>query len=418
MSERFRIAVVGGGAAGLSAAYVLGRRHEVTLFEKEPALGGHVRTVTIASGEDAGATLEMGFTILNDRNYQVLHRLLARLGIDGISPSDMSFGYESIPAGIRYAINFRGDDRATNLDDSPLGPLLAPALRFCRVAPRDLRSGFLAGKSFGEYCRERNFSPDLIEHYLAPLGAASWSLGPESILDFPAETYVGFFDHHGLYGFDEGPEWQYIEGGAARYVRAIAGGFTGHLELGVRDLRVARDAEGVTVRVAGRAPARFDYLVLATHADQALALVVDPSTDERRLLGAWSYRPNHCVLHTDASAMPADKSAWASWSFKRERAGEPCAITYHLNRIQRRSAFKRQYFLSHNRNQIPREHVIAEASFRHPAFTLESLATQRQIRALNGTRRTYYAGSYLGYGFHEDAVQSGAAVAEAFGLSL
>jgi predicted NAD/FAD-binding protein len=409
------IAVIGGGAAGLSAAYVLQRRHAVTVFEREPQLGGHVHTVELD-----GAALDMGFTILNDRNYPTMHRLLAQLGID-VRASDMSFGYESEPAGLRYAINWRAEDPfavPAAAGDSPLGALLAPALRFCRAAPRDLRAGLLVGKTLGEYCRERNFAPALVEHYLAPLGAASWSLAPESILAFPAETYVGFFDHHGLYGFEAGPQWQTIPGGANRYVRAITDGFSGRFELAVRELQVGRDDDGVTVTAAGRPPARFDAVVIATHADEALGVLREPTTDERRLLGAWTYRENHCVLHTDSRAMPAERSAWASWNVKQTAAGGPSTITYHLNRIQGDSGMGRHYFLSHNDDRIAPEHLLARRSFRHPAYTLESLATQSQIRALNGTRRTYFCGSYLGYGFHEDAIRSGVAVAEAFGVTL
>jgi predicted NAD/FAD-binding protein len=433
MHPRSRIAVVGGGAAGLAAAYTLQQRHDVTIFERESELGGHVRTVVIPSGPDAGTALDAGFMVLNDAHYPTLHRLLAQLGIDCIGTSDMSFGYYSSDHGFQYAINWRSEDpfaRLTNLAagtlpggrQSALGQLFGAALGFCRTARRDLHDGYLAGKTLSQYVQDRGFSPELVEHYILPLGSLSWSTPPRVMLDFPAETYVAFFENHGLLTLSAGPRWQYIRNGAVQYVRAIAERFRGAIELGVRDVKVSRDDTGATIHRSG-SQARFDFVVIATHADEALGLLLDPSEEERRLLGAWKYRQNRCVLHTDASVMPPDRSAWASWNYESVScsAGDGChfSTTYHLNRLQGRLETKNQYFLTLNRRTpIPPEHAISEITFTHPVYTLEAVGTQPRIREQNGTRRTYYCGSYLGFSFHEDAVKSGVAVAEALGLTL
>lgn len=432
MSERLRIAIIGGGAAGLSAAHVLARRHHMTLFEREPQLGGHVQTFVVSDGPDAGTALDMGFMLLSDRHYPTFKQLLAQLGID-VATGDMSFGYDAPGDGIQYVINWRTEDPFTHLTnlrggghperrDAPLGRLLEPALRFCFQAPRDLRSGFLIGKTLTEYCRARGFPGDLLSHYLGPLGAVGWSLPPESIELFPAELYVRFFDHHDLFTLTGGAVWQFIPGGALRYVRALANGLSGCIRLSARDLRVRRDDTGVTVQGPGRADERFDHLVVATHADQALELLLDPSDEERRLLGAWKYRHTRCILHTDHSVMPPDERLWAAWNYRRLSTapdGTPgYAMTYHLNRVQRHVNAARQYFLTHGTVRIAPEHVLREVSLTHPLFTAESVASRDAIRSLNGTRRTHYCGSYLGFSFHEDAVRSGVAVAEAFGLTL
>jgi predicted NAD/FAD-binding protein len=432
VNERLRIAIIGGGAAGLSAAHVLARRHQVTLFEREPQLGGHVQTFVVNDGPDTGLALDMAFMLLSDRHYPTFKRLLAQLGID-VATGDMSFGYDAPLDGIQYVINWRADDpftRSTNLReggsadrrDAPMGRLFEPALRFCFQAPRDLRSGFLVGKTLTEYCRARGFPEELLTHYLGPLGAVGWSLPPSSIEAFPAELYVSFFDHHDLFTLTGGAVWQFIPGGAVRYVQALAMGLPGRIELAARDLRVRRDDEGVTVQGPGRADERFDHLVVATHADQALELLLDPSDDERRLLSAWKYRHTRCILHTDRSVMPADQRLWASWNYRRQPEAPDCTpgyvMTYHLNRVLGHVNAARQYFMTHGTARIAPEHVLREVSLTHPIFTAESVAARDAIGVLNGARRTHYCGSYLGYSFHEDAVRSGIAVAEAFGLTL
>lgn len=433
MNARSRIAVIGGGAAGLTAAWILQRHHDVTVFEREPHLGGHIRTIFVRSGADAGTALDVGFMVLNDAHYPTVHRLLSQLGIGCIGTSDMSFGYHSGSHRIAYAINWRSEDpfaRKTNLatgklpggSQSALGRLLGSALSFCSTARHDLHAGLLSGKTMAQYIRERGFSEELVEHYLIPLGSLSWSMPPRLMLGFPAETYVAFFENHGLLTLSAGPRWQYIRNGAVQYVRAIADSFNGRVELNAGDVKVSRDDTGVTVQRGG-SRARFDFVVLATHADEALGLLLDPSDEERRLLGAWKYGKNRCVLHTDTSVMAPDECAWASWNYHRVEGtagdGLSFSTTYHLNRLQGHLETNNQYFLTLNApSPIPPDRILSEIMFSHPIYTLEAVGTQPHIRALSGTRRTYYCGSYLGFSFHEDAVKSGVAVAEAFGLSL
>ena len=416
MSTRFRFAVVGAGAAGLGAAHVLSRAHDVTVFEKEAALGGHVRTISVPDGPDAGTTLDVGFMVLNEPNYPTVHRLLAALGVDDVATADMSFGYSSRRHGIQYAIN-SGVPLLSQGAEPALGELLLEALRFCRTVGRDLSNGALAGKTLAQYVKFRGFAPSVIDHYLVPLGALTWLTPEEAMLEFPAEIFAGFFEHHGLLSFSGGTEWQYIRGGSERWVRAFERCFRGRIERGARNVAVRRDDTGVVVEAANRPPERFDFAVLATHADEALRTLADPSDEERRLLGSFKYRPSRAILHTDPSVMPSDQAVWASWNAAREDDG--IATTYHLNRLQGHGATKRQYFLTLDRTApIADEFVLKEIDFTHPQYTVLAHEAQSRLRALNGERRTFYCGSYLGYSLHEDAVRSGVAVAEAFGLTL
>jgi predicted NAD/FAD-binding protein len=408
--------VVGGGAAGLSAAYVLSRAHDVTIFEREALLGGHVRTIVVPDGPDAGITLDAGFMVLNDRSYPTMHRLLAALGVDDLAASDVSFGYWSRRDGIQYAIN-SGAPVLSQGAKPALGELLGEAMRFWRIAGRDLRDGALDGKTLAEFVSLRGFSRSIVDHYLAPFGAISWLTPGEAMLEFAAAMFTGFFEHHGLASFSGGPRWQYIRGGSRRYVDAFELAFRGRIERGVTGLVVRRDDTGIEIRAANRLAERFDFVVLATHADEALRALADPSAEERRLLGSFTYRAARAVLHTDAAVMPPDPAVWAAWNAARDDNG--MSITFYLNRIKGCVAARRHYFVTLYRTApIADEQVLTEIDFTHPQYTVSAFAAQSSLPALNGCHRTFYCGSYHGYSGHEDAIRSGVAVGEAFGLTL
>jgi predicted NAD/FAD-binding protein len=416
VSGRYRFAVVGAGAAGLSAAYVLSREHEVTIFEREALLGGHVRTFVVPSGPDAGTALDAGFTVLNDRTYPTMHRLMAALGIDGIEAADMSFGYASPRDGIQYAIN-SGVPVLSDGAKPALGELLREALRFWRTAGRELRDGALAGMTLGEFVTDRGFPRSIIDHYLAPFGALAWLMPGEAMLAFPADMFIGFFEHHGLTSLSGGLQWQYIRGGSRRWVDAFERCFPGRIERSVEGLLIRRDDTGIEIEAVSRPSERFDFVVLATHADEALRALADPSAGERRLLGSFAYRPARAVLHTDPSVMPPDPTMWAAWNAAREDGG--MSATFYLNRLERLVAVKNHYFVTlYRAAPIAGGHVLNEIDFIHPQYTVSAFQAQSGLAALNGIRRTFYCGSYHGYSGHEDAIRSGVAVGEAFGLTL
>jgi predicted NAD/FAD-binding protein len=414
---RLRIAVVGSGAAGLSAALGLDRRHDVTVFETERRAGGHVHTITLERGPDAGTPVDTGFIVMNESNYPQLTRLLKQLGVE-TQESCMSFAYQCRRSGVHYAGT--GLDglfsRRAHLFSPAFHGMIADWIRFNRRARRDLDTGHTRALTLAEYLADVRPSRAFVERYLLPLGAAIWSAPAETIETFPAEAFLRFFDNHGLLSVRQ-PRWRTVSGGSHTYVRALLSRLRGAVRGGAPVTGVARREDHVTVRTAGGAE-RFDHVVIATHADQALRLLEDPTADERRLLGAWTYSTNHAVLHTDTALLPSRRRAWASWNYTAPvapRAGSPVHVTYYMNRLQR-LATRGDYCVTLNAGgSIREEHVVREMTYAHPVYDRVSMASQRELPDLNGRCRTYYCGSYFGFGFHEDAVRSGLEVARALG---
>ena len=416
------VAVIGGGVAGIVSAWELSKAGwSVALFEKEARVGGHTHTVLVEDGPDAGTPVDTGFIVLNDKTYPGLHKFLAELGVSW-RWSEMSFGYHDAGSGLQYA--------GTSLSGlfAQRGNLLSPSFwsflmeigRFGRVASADLDAGALEGAPLGDYLRARDFSRAFVDHYAAPMGGAIWSTGLSEMMDFPARTFVRFFKNHGLLSLADRPRWQTVTGGSHSYVKAFLARFTGRVERGAGVASLRRlSGGGVEVSVRGRAPERFDRAVVACHADEALALLADPSDAERRVLGAWHYLDNRTVLHTDESFMPPNRRAWASWNYKREpgedgRSG--VSVTYDMNRLQGLDS-RRRYLVTLNPRREPRPGtVLRDLNYKHPGYGFAAIGSQAELPSLSGTRDTWFAGSYHGYGFHEDAVQSALAVARSFEL--
>ncbi|HNR37626.1 MAG TPA: FAD-dependent oxidoreductase [Acidobacteriota bacterium] len=416
------IAVVGCGVAGLAAAHVLQRRHRVTVFEKNDHLGGHTHTVVIPDGPDAGTPVDTGFIVFNTRTYPNFIRLLDDLGV-AARASEMSFSFTCRATGLVYAgtdLNGLFAQRRNLLRPAFLG-MLRDIGRFGRRAGDDLAAGRLAGRTLGDYLADLGLGRAFRDDYLLPMGAAIWSTPTRDMLAFPAESFIRFFGNHGLLTLRDRPQWQTVAGGSHSYVKAFAAAFRGELRPGTAVAGVRRDADGVTVHLADGASRRFHHAVIATHADEALALLEDPTPDETRLLGAWRYNRNHTVLHTDAAALPPLRRAWAAWNYARAAGADGesrLSVTYHMNRLQGLAA-AREYCVSLNRPQPPAPGcTVAEMLYTHPMYTTEALASQAELPALSGPHHTHFCGSYHRWGFHEDAVASGLAVCRRFGLEL
>jgi predicted NAD/FAD-binding protein len=294
-------------------------------------------------------------------------------------------------------------------------------LRFCSEARRQLTAGRLGDQTLDQFLRSSGFDGPVADDYVLPLAAAIWSASRDDIRAFPAESLLRFFDNHGLLRIRERPQWKTIVGGSRTYVRKLVDGFKGEVQTKHQVRAVRRGSDGATVRRADGTLQRFDRVVLAVHADQALRLLEDPRPEEREALGAWQYNDSIACLHTDASLMPPNRRAWASWNYRRGTSShdnDPVLVTYHMNRLQGLRA-RTQFFVSLNPGDgIDVARTIAETRYSHPCFTRAALATQSRISAFNGSADTYYCGSYLGYGFHEDAVRSGVIVASHFGIDL
>ena len=418
--KKLRIAIVGGGVAGLTAAHLLDPIHDVTLFERNDYVGGHTNTVVLEDGPDAGTAIDTGFIVLNDPNYPLFNRLLDRLDI-ARQDSDMTFSYHCEETGFHYAgtgLNGLFADRRNLFRPSFYG-MVADVLRFNRAAKRDLAT-LSDTESISEYVRRNGWGTPLLESYLVPMGAAIWSAPHGRILELPAVSFLRFFKNHGLLDLAQ-PIWKTVTGGSHNYVRAAVGRLRGRMQTNAAVQSVSRSETGVCLSFDGASPEPFDRVVIATHADEALGLLSDASVEERSLLGAWEYSRNHTLLHTDTSVLPPSKSAWASWNYTRERgqeAGQNVSVTYYMNRLQRLQV-QRDYCVTLNRaGAVDERKVVREIHYTHPVYSPASLATQPKLDSLNGVRNTYFCGSYFSFGFHEDAVRSGNEVGRAFGVTL
>ena len=399
-----KVAVIGSGISGLGAAYLLARAHDVQVFEQDARAGGHTRTV-----RHDGLGLDLGFLVHNERNYPLLTRLFAELGV-ATQESDMSFSV-SCPCGLEYSGRRPFAQARRSVDPRHLG-LLWEIGRWLRTANSSLGELDCERWSLERYLDERRFSQRFRRHFLVPLTAALWSTAPGRALEYPAAAAIRFFENHGMLGFRRF-RWRSVRGGNDAYVQKIEAGLGGRLHLGAGVRSVRRRPDGVELTTADGERRRFDATVIATHADQALGLLEDPSAAEQRVLGAFHYTRNETVLHTDAAQLPATPAARAAWNYRLGNDGQP-TVTYYLNRLQQLDT-DRDWCVTLN-GDIAEEHVIDRTTFEHPLFTTETVAAQRELPALSGKRRTWFAGAHHGNGFHEDGLASGVVAAASLGV--
>jgi len=422
MENGLRIAVIGGGIAGIASSYLLQRKHEVTLFEKNDYVGGHTHTVVLEQGPDRGLPIDTGFIVLNDRTYPLLNRFLAQLGVP-IRKTDMSFSYACRETGLEYASrNLDGFfAQRRNLLRPRFWNLLRNIFRFNKKTLQYLSEERLQGLTLEQYLKQTGFHGDIIDKYLIPMSAAIWSTPDLHMMDFPAESFFRFMANHGLLSINDQPQWYHIEGGSHSYVKAFLKNFRGtvYVNRGVKHIR--RTEKGVVLSTEENGEVHFDRAVIAAHADEAFTMLSDPSPEEIRLLSPWSYTQNRTLLHTDSSLLPKNRRAWASWNYLRERdslSGSPITVTYHMTRLQHLST-SRDYCVTLNPAlPIPVANIIREMDYSHPLYNFAALDTQTGLPDLNGNRHTFYCGSYFGHGFHEDALRSAVQVAKRFGIEL
>lgn len=421
-AKPLKIAVVGCGVSGLTAAWLLSREHTVHLYEKNDYAGGHTRTLTVPDGPDAGTPVDTGFIVMNHRNYPLFSRVLELLEVE-LADSSMTFSFYDQETGYGYAGNGIGSlfpSLSYCFNPRHLG-FIKDLWRFARIGYRDLQSGFLEGKTLGQYFAERSFGDAFLQNYLYPMGAAIWSSPVETMQGFPAQPYLHFLENHGLLRLTNRPQWRYVKGGSRTYVAALLRQFEHPPNLGAAPAGIRRQAGRVELITQTGTALAYDHVVIGTHADEALKLLIDPSETEQALLGPWRYQPNDVVLHTSPTHLPPARKLWASWNFMREpgqSAQRPVSVSYHMNRLQNLQT-EHDYIVTLNPGvAIPESSLLNRTTLTHPLYSFESMATQPGLRANNGAQNTWFCGSYFGYGFHEDAVRSAVELAQGFGIEL
>jgi predicted NAD/FAD-binding protein len=422
MSARLDIAVVGSGVAGLGAAWLLAKRHNVTLYEKQARFGGHTNTVTVAARGLDGGTRELpvdtGFIVYNDATYPDLIALFDHLGIAS-ETSNMSFSASIDRGRVEYSGGswtglFAQKRNLVRLDH---WRMLGDCVRFFRDA-RTLCESEGSDPDLGTFLRHGGYSRAFVDNHLLPMAAAIWSCPVSAMMAFPAPSLARFFNNHGLLQLFDRPLWRTVKGGSHVYRERLLGdiGPTTHAATGV--VRVIPAADGVTIHDTFGRARRYDRVVMAAHADETLALLGDATPAERDVLGAFAFQPNRAVLHQDPALMPVRKRAWASWNYLAERSkGEPdVSVTYWMNRLQNLPA-DFPLFVSLNPIHEPRAgSVLAEFDYMHPVFDAAAIAAQRRLPEIQGQRGLYFCGAWTGHGFHEDGLRSGLDVAEMMGV--
>ena len=408
------VAVVGSGIAGLTVAAELNAQHRVTVYEAAGWAGGHSHTVEV---DDGGRPLavDTGFIVCNDWTYPHFLAMLRRLGV-ATQPSSMSFSLQHEAAGLEYngtSLDTLFAQRRNLLSPSFLR-MIADILRFNREAPR-----FLAGgderTTLGDWLAAERYGAPFVTHYVVPMGRAIWSAEERALLGFPARFFIDFFRRHGFLSVNDRPQWRAVRGGSREYVRALTAPFVSRIRLGTPVESVRRLPGEVVVRTRRGELERHHAVVLACHADTALALLADASEAEREILGSFPYQSNAVLLHTDTRLLPRAPRARAAWNYHLRAAPHAgCAITYDMNVLQS-LATRRRYLLSLNlADRIDPAQLLAEFEYAHPVYTPAGVAAQRRHGEVSGVRRTFYCGAYWRYGFHEDGVVSGLAALAQF----
>lgn len=414
-----KIAVIGSGISGLSAAWLLSQRHDVTLFEAEQRIGGHSNTVDCLTA-DGPIAVDTGFIVYNTATYPNLMALFDYLNVP-TAPSRMGFGVSLHGGAYEYA----GDTLMQVVGS--FGNIVTPGhwrmlwdiARFFRTA--EAQSHHLdESTTLGEFLKAQGYSKAFKERHLLPMAGAIWSSSPNQMLDYPALSFLRFLGNHGLLKYSNRPQWRTVTGGSREYVQRLAD------DSRFRALRshpvhaVERSASGVTVHAAFGFRERFDQVVIGTHADQALAIISEPTWEERHCLSAFRYGRNRAVLHRDTRLMPRRRRLWSSWNYMAEESahGQSSAVTYWMNALQPLPTTT-DFFVSLNPQREPAAGLVErEFSYEHPIFTAEAARMQKRLWALQGQQRTWFCGAHFGAGFHEDGLQSGLAVAEQLGGML
>lgn len=412
LNNRIKVAVIGSGVSGLSAAWLLSGNHEVTLFEQCDYAGGHSNTVE-APGAEGAIAVDTGFIVYNEPAYPNLTNLFRHLGVE-TKPTEMTFAVSIGDGALEYAGNdiFTLFAQKRNIFSRRFWSMILDIRRFYAEAPGHIDK--MGGITLGDYLDANRYGAAFREDHLYPMAAAIWSLPARKVADYPAKAFTRFCENHGLLKITGRPLWRTVVGGSREYVKKLVAPVQERLFLDASVQRIRRDADGVLVEWRDGAQ-RFDQVVIATHADQALRLLADPSAEEERLLSCFRYSRNETILHGDPALMPKMRSIWSSWNYLAAGPDSPLSVTYWMNCLQGLPE-STPLFVTLNASAPPRDDLVYRRfNYEHPIFDLAAIDAQRDLWSLQGVRRTWFCGAYFGSGFHEDGLQAGLAVAEQLG---
>ncbi|MFC1814876.1 NAD(P)/FAD-dependent oxidoreductase [Thermodesulfobacteriota bacterium] len=413
-----RIAVVGAGISGLVAAYLLCEEHEVTVFEQNDYIGGHTRTVDVASGGQ-NLAVDTGFIVFNEKTYPNFIRLLKKLDVPW-QPSVMSFSVQCEKTGLEFSPSTLNSlfAQRRNLLRPAFYRMLWDVFRFKQEAPALLQES-TDSQTLGNYLKNHKYSRFFIDNFIIPMGGAIWSTDPQKFFEFPARYFVQFFTNHGFLNVRDQPRWLVVRGGSQRYVEKLIRPFQADIQLNCPIKTIRRGDDAVHLTLPDGTSKSFDNAVIAVHSDQALAMLENPDQDEQEILGAIPYQANRVMLHTDRSLLPLRRSVWASWNYHIPSTETGRAtVTYDMNILQTLKASDEFLVTLNREDRIDRQKVIQDLLYHHPLYAPLSLAARKRLAEINGRRRTYYCGAYWGYGFHEDGVNSALEVCKHFGKGM
>jgi predicted NAD/FAD-binding protein len=415
-----KIAIVGTGIAGLTAAYLLNRQHDITVFEAKDRIGGHTATVDIEMPDGERHAIDTGFIVYNEWTYPNFIKLMSQIGIHG-KPTRMSFSVHDDLTGLEYSgsnLNALFTQRL-NLFRPSFLCMVRDILRFNKESIADLDAGRLSeGMTLDAYLKQNGYSGSFINHYLVPMGAAIWSASTQAMLAFPVLFFVRFFRNHGLLSVTHRPQWFVIPGGSREYLAPLTRSFENRIRTNSPVLGITREPDSVILSTR-EGQERFDAVLIAAHSDEALTMLQDASMEEQAILGAIPYQANEVVLHTDTRLLPKHTRAWSSWNYHLTAEAQPHAVlTYDMNILQNLQSNHTFCVTLNHTAAIDPDKILQRFSYSHPVFTLDGLAAQDRWQEINGVNKTWFCGAYWRNGFHEDGVVSALRVCEAFGVNL